>query len=480
MSPITTKMAVLAACTICLCNAGMGEESPSRPNVLFISIDDLNDVPSFMGTYDGAVTPNMDRLASQGVAFLNAHVQYPVCGPSRASVMTGMLPTTLGYATHPKDDRVQKRALELGGDTIPSHFKKSGYKIMAAGKLFHRHLPKGTYHESNGRGGWGGYPDGKKSYPFPGTGTDWGVTHQKESEMSDTRATEWAIQKLQESHEGPFMLMLGFIRPHVPWLAPQPYFDLYPDPDLIPLMPYKADDLDDVPDLSQKYNINTAMPKTDWLQKTNNWTPMMHAYLASTSYTDYHIGRVLDTLEKSHYADNTIIVLWSDHGYHLGEKGTTQKHSLWERSSNVPFIIAGPGIQTAVSKRAVGLIDLFPTLAELCDLETLDTWEGRSLVPLLEDPDREWNAPTITSWLGSNFAAQRDHYRYIRYHDGSEELYDHSTDPHEWTNLSHLEEYGALKAELSSAFPEIDNTPEKEVNAFIKKIARYKERHNSL
>ena len=474
LSALIKRLPLLAfAClTVSILN---GQNASKRPNVLFISIDDLNDIPAFMGSYSGAHTPNMDRLASQGVAFLNAHVQYPVCGPSRASVMTGMLPTTLGYTTHPADNIVQKRAEKLGSDTIPNYFKQNGYKIFAAGKLFHKHLPKGTFHASNGRGNWGEYPEGKRSYTTPGTLTDWGVTHEEESEMSDTLAAQWAIDKLQEAHEEPFMLMLGFIRPHVPWLAPQKYFDLYPKPNEIGLMPYQAADLDDVPPISKILNINPIMPRTDWLIESDSWTPMMHGYLASTSYVDYQLGRVLEALEKSPYAENTIIVLWSDHGYHLGEKGVTQKHSLWQRSSRVPFIITGPNIEPAVSKRAVGLIDLFPTLSELCGIEPIEVWEGRSLVPLLKDPGMQWDYPTITSWLGSNFAVQTESYRYIRYHNGAEELYDHREDPNEWTNLSERDAYTELKAELAKAIPTTDNSRKKDIDNFLKKLEKYRD-----
>jgi len=468
----------LLASLVCYGSLAVGNE---RPNILFISADDLNDVPTFMGTYEGAITPNMDRLAASGVAFLNAHVQYPICGPSRASIMSGILPTTLGYATHPNDNAVQERAQELGGDTIPNYFKQSGYKVMGVGKLFHKHLPEGTFTESGTRGGGfggfgGSYSKHKRNYPYPGTGTDWGVTDTPDKPMPDEKNADWLIQRLQQQHDAPFLLMLGLLRPHVPWIVRQEYFDRYPEPEKIQMMPYKADDLDDVPEISRKLNIHSAMPQTDWLIRTGKWNFMMHSYLASTTFIDDQIGRVLDALEASPYANNTIVVFWSDHGYHLGEKGTTQKHSLWQRSSRVPFIIAGPGIKPALSKRAVGLIDLFPTLVELCGIEPLDAWEGRSLVPLLEDPDKPWDHPVITSWAGSNYAVQTERYRYIRYTDGSEELYDHEKDPHEWKNLSALSEYDSLKQTLSKGIPTVDNSSPTHVKSMIGNINRYRDR----
>ena len=313
-----------------------GLEAQERPNVLFITVDDLNDMVGAYG-YDQVKTPNLDQLASEGVMFTNAHCQYPICGPSRASLMTGLYATTLGYIHDPSDDHVQKRGNELGVPSLPQFFKAEGYRILAAGKLFHKHLPKGVAHKSNGRGGWDSYKGGKRQYKTKGTLTDWGVIDKPEEEMSDPKAAAWAVEQLQQEQQQPFMLMVGFIRPHVPWLVPQRWFDLYPDPKSLTLPPYKADDLDDVPEISRKINIASEMPRTEWLIKEDKWHDMLHGYLASVSFVDHYVGEVLKALAASPYADNTIVVLCSDHGYHLGEKNTTQKHSLWERASSAPY-----------------------------------------------------------------------------------------------------------------------------------------------
>lgn len=441
--------------------------APAKPNVLFIAVDDLNDIPKAMGSYEDGITPNIDQLASQGVLFTQAHSQYPICGPSRASLMSGMLPTTLGFNRHPKDDAVHGKALQLGSSTIPFHFKENGYKVMAAGKLFHRHMPEGSYDLSDGRGDWGSYPEGKRNYTTRGTLTDWGVTHEEESKMSDAVASEWVVDRLEEDHNKPFLLMFGTLRPHVPWLVPQAYFDLYPEPEALTLMPYREDDFDDIPRRAREIAFNPEMPRTDWLIESGEWHRMMHSYLASTSFADYYIGEVIRALKNSPYADNTIIILWSDHGYHLGEKNTTQKHSLWQRSSHVPLIIAGPGIQPAVCERTVGLIDIFPTLASLCGLDDFKSWEGRDLTPLLQNPSLDWPYPVITTWQGLNTAVQSETHRYIRYDDGSEELYDHQTDPHEWTNQASNPEYNSIKTELARWIPMVDNTPKEKLEKFF-------------
>lgn len=432
----------------------MSGVAAEQPNVLFIAVDDLNDVPTFMGRYPDAVTPNMDRLAQRGTWFSRAHAQYPICGPSRASVMTGTLATTHGYQGHPSDDAVQERAGEMDTKTLPELFKDNGYHVMAVGKLFHRHMPKKMAHESGGRGGWDSYPGGKRTYLGKGTLTDWGPWEGPEEEMSDPKAAVWAVERLKKQYDQPFLMMVGFIRPHVPWLVPQKWFDIYPDPEKLTLPPYKADDLDDVPELSRMLNIAAEMPRTEDLIDKDQWHDMVHAYLASCTFVDHYIGEVLKALEQGGHADNTIIVLWSDHGYHLGEKNTTQKHSLWERSSHVPLIFAGPGIKPQqVCGRTVSLIDILPTLAELCSLPAQAAWEGRSIVPLLEKPEREWNYPAITSWEGNNVAVQTERFRYIHYFDGTEELYDHRNDLNEWTNLAGNPEYTAIKAKLKAHLP---------------------------
>ncbi|SHJ62247.1 Arylsulfatase A [Rubritalea squalenifaciens DSM 18772] len=434
-----------------------------KPNVLFIIADDLNDFPTYMGRYPDAKTPNLDTLAARGMAFQNAHCQYPLCGPSRASFMTGMHPLTLGYTTHMTDEALQKKAGQMGTSLLHSYFSKHGYKTMAVGKICHKHVPKGSVDLSGGRGDFSaGLGRLGKHWNVKGTSTDWAAAPEKDVQMPDYEAAQWAIERLQEKHEKPFMLMVGFLRPHVPWYVPQKWYDLYPDVNTLTKPPYRKDDLNDVPEISKKLNIDPRMPTTEELKLRGQWGDLLQSYLACASFTDHYIGEVLKALEDSPYKENTIIVLISDHGYHMGEKNTFQKHSLWERSSHVPMVIAGPGVKPGQSSKApVGLIDLYPTLLDLCGLPANAKNEGNSLLPLIQDPDLKWEHPVLTSWQGNNIAVQDEQYRYIRYDSGEEELYDHSKDLNEWNNLATDPRLDGVKKRLAAEMLQPKAKPER-------------------
>ncbi len=429
-------------------------QAADRPNVLFISVDDLNDFPTFAGRYPDAHTPNMDKLAERGMVFTQAHCQFPLCGPSRASVMSGLLPSTLGYDDHMRDDALQKRARQLGTELLHTYFQQNGYQAMAVGKICHHHVPEGSVAASGGRGSFaGGTGKLKRNWHQQGTSTDWAMAPAKDEQLPDHQAADWAIERLSETHDKPFFLMVGFLRPHVPWYVPQKWFDLY-EKDAITLPPYRKDDLNDVPSIAKEISILPQMPRTDWAIENQQWRSIVHAYLACISFSDHQVGRVLDALDRSDYKDNTIVVLWSDHGYHMGEKNTFQKQSLWERSSHVPLVIAGPNVPAPRRcDRVVSLLDLYPTLVEMCDLPANTTNEGRSLIPLLKQPDQAWPHPAITGWKKNSFAVQDERYRYIRYGDGSEELYDHQSDPNEWTNLAANGEHDSVKQALGKLLP---------------------------
>lgn len=445
MNPILFLVSLLAVLPLATFGAG-------RPNVLFIAVDDLNDFPTFSGRYPDAKTPNMDRLAKRGVVFTKAHAQFPLCGPSRASVMTGMLPSTLGYDDHMKDEALPQRAAELGTELLHTYFAKRGYKTMAAGKICHNHVPKGTVDASGGRGAFnGGTGDLNKHWNQKGTSTDWAMAPERDDQLPDYKAADWAIQQLNSKQDQPFFLMVGFLRPHVPWYVPQKWFDLY-DKSKLTLPAYRADDLDDVPAIAKEISILKQMPRTDWAIQTNQWRDILQAYLACISFADHQVGRVLEALDASPYRNDTLIVLWSDHGYHMGEKNTFQKQSLWERSSHVPLIFAGSGIESGRRcDRVVSLLDLYPTLVEMCGLPKNQRNEGHSLAPLLKDPTQPWSVPAITGWKEKSFAIQNERYRYIRYGDGSEELYDHNADLNEFENLAGKAEYEKVRREMSDA-----------------------------
>jgi arylsulfatase A-like enzyme len=437
-------------------STGPVSENKQPPNVVFIVVDDLNDFPAFLHGYPDAKTPNLDRLAERGVVFTRAHAQFPLCGPSRASFMSGLLPSTLGFDGHMQDAEVEKRVRELGTELLHTRLARHGYKTMAVGKILHNHVSKGSVDASGGRLPFNeGTGRLRRNWDVKGTQTDWAAAPERDEDLADHKSATWAVKQLQKKQDNPFFLMVGFLRPHVPWYVPQQWFDLY-DKEAIALPPYKADDLDDLPEIAKRISILPQYPKTDWAIENDQWRNILHAYLACTSFVDHQVGRVLKALEASPYRDNTIVVLFSDNGYHLGEKNTFQKETLWERSSRVPLIIAGPEVEVGRSDRVVSLLDLYPTLLDLCGLPANEKNEGHSLLPLLRDLQSEWSHPSIIGYRENSFAVQGERYRYFRYGDGSEELYDHHNDPNEWANLAADPDLRGIKQKMAGYLPQAE------------------------
>ncbi len=434
-----------------------------KPNVLFIAVDDLNNWLGCMNGHPNTKTPNLDKLASQGLLFTNAHCQAPLCGPSRASLMTGLRPSTTGiYGMI--DDNLIKSDNPATQDIIylPEYFKKNGYHTMGIGKLFHEHAPDSLFDESGGRvKGFGPAP--KQRFVWDGwgtanrenygrTSTDWGAFPEADSLMPDHRSAGWAIERLNRDYDKPFFLAVGFLRPHVPLYVPQKWFDLHPLEGL-ELTPYKADDLDDVPSVAKQINDLPMMPQTDWAIESGEWPKIIQAYLACVSFVDYEIGRVLQALENSKYAENTVIVLWSDHGYRLGEKGTFAKHALWEEATNAPLIFSAPNLPKGkVIDSPAEMLSVYPTLLELCSLPAYTLNEGISLIPVMKGETQE-KTIAVTTYGMNNHSVRTMEYRYTRYEDGNEELYNHKTDPNEWTNIAGLAENSEIKNNLEVYFP---------------------------
>ena len=417
-----------------------------KPNVLFIAIDDLNDWLGCMGGHPDALTPHMDRLAGQGVLFTNAHCQAPLCGPSRASLMSGLRPSSTGIYGMIDDNKIRSDN-DATKDIVflPEYFKNHGYHTMGIGKLFHRHAPDGLFDESGGRNKgfgprpeerfvWDGYGTSDRAL-YGRTSTDWGAFPAVDSLMPDYNSADWAIRRLQQDYDNPFFLAVGFLRPHVPLYVPQKWFDLY-DVNNLELPPYKKNDLEDVPPVALQINDLPMMPTTEWAIQSGEWANIVHAYLACVSFVDHQVGRVLEALKESRYADNTVIVLWSDHGYRLGEKGTFAKHALWEPATNAPLMFAGPGVPGGkVVNSPAEMLSVYPTLLELCGLPAYERNEGRSLVSAMRTDDEADDDFAITTFGMNNHGIRTKDYRYIRYEDGLGELYDLTNDPEEWDNI---------------------------------------------
>ncbi len=436
-------------------------EANERPNVLFIAIDDLNDWVGCLAGHPQAVTPNMDALASRGVLFTNAHCQGPICGPSRASLLSGRYPHSTGVYQQPTGNAMEKDRTHFDGQLLPQYFASHGYLTLGCGKITHGFSPQKAFDLFAGTfGGSGPKPKQRFHYhlpdvPFSGTQTDWGAFPDVDDKMPDHQTADWAIGQLGQDHSKPFFLAVGFVRPHVPFYVPAKWFDDFPLAE-IELPEVDAKDLDDVPEISRQIHEMPKYPTLSYLQANDNtqFRLAVQAYLACNKFVDHQVGRLLEALQRSDYHDNTLIVLFSDHGHHIGEKDRICKHSLWEEATRVPLIVATPGqANSKTCDRPVGLIDLYPTLLELCGLPARPQNEGRSLVPLLQDPKAAWRDAVLTTYAKDNHSLRGERFRYIHYQDGSQELYDRATDPNEWTNLADRPEHAETIAKFRKQLP---------------------------
>ncbi|MFC1762951.1 sulfatase [Planctomycetota bacterium] len=451
------------------------------PNVIFFATDDLCDWVGPLG-YAQAVTPNLDKLAQRGVTFTNAHCPGTFCAPSRSAIFTGRYASTTGcYTTQVYfQNRPELKPMQQA-------FKEGGYTTFGAGKLFHH--PAGyvdlrawdeffVRSEAQKRTGWPLNSWGNSTpktrgndipipEPYPNSVynrnrkpanrffLEWGaVPNEREEEMADTQRINWACNVLRQKHDKPFLLAVGLYAPHFPNYSPQKYFDLY-DAEQIKAPPYKEDDLDDLPPKIRKAKINRKRQHHERLEEIGAIEDAIHGYLAAVSYADAMLGRLLETLHTSPYHDNTIIVFWSDHGYHHGEKGDWGKHTLWERTTNVPFLWAGPGVKNdATIDATANLIDMYPTFIDMCGLPAVKGLEGTSLVGVLGNPSTAEDRNVYVPYLDpGGYAIINQKWRYIHYSDNTEELYDLRSDPNEWHNLAENEAYTAIKQALRRSAP---------------------------
>jgi len=452
-----TLFTVFLASTLLL---GSQAQDSKRPNVLMIIIDDLNDWTGFLGGHPQALTPHMDKLAEQGRNFTNAHCAVPVCSSSRVSVMSGVAATTHGsYELGPS---YQELPALTDVPTIQRHFKDSGYITLAGGKVLHhgfRDRLSGDIDQALGRQE---QARPKKTMNIPSGWSkawDWGAYPENDAEMADFQLAESAAEALQENFEKPFFMTVGFFRPHVPLYVPPRWFDLY-DAERITLPDNPMSDLEDLPKNFLGINDYAVAPTHADVVENRKQRSMTQAYLASISFVDHCVGVVLDALNSSPHAENTLIVLWSDHGFHLGEKQHWAKRTLWEESTRVPLLFAGPGIEPGETcPEPASLIDIFPTLIELCQARENPHLEGISLVPQLNDPATPRDRPAITSAYFGNHSIRTRDWRLIAYEDGAKELYDHRNDPDEFRNLADNPDHREIIEQLSQWLPQ-EATPE--------------------
>jgi arylsulfatase A-like enzyme len=446
----TWKMIDCLLAMILFC-CGQATAIAAEPNVLFIAMDDLNDWIGCLGGHPQSVTPNLDRLAASGVLFRNAYCAAPSCNPSRTAIFSGLPPHRSGlYQNMQKMREVMPQA-----ELLPKFFSRHGYWSAGSGKMLHYVIDPQSWDDY--------FPAKEKDNPFPRTfnpekrpvnlpragnwqyiETDWAALNVTDEEYGgDWLVTKWINEQMSKPSDKPFFLACGIYRPHEPWFVPATYYEPFPL-DSIQLPPgYKVNDVDDLPPTGQRIARNRYFAH---IQEHEQWKKGIQAYLASIHYADAMLGRVLDGLEKSPHRDNTIVVLWSDHGWHLGEKEHWQKFTGWRVCARVPLMIrvpkGAPGLLSGttaggVCDRPVSLVDLYSTLTELCGLPDKTDIASRSLVPLLQDPNREWPHAAITHLDNpQNYAVSTERWRYIHYGGDQEELYDIVSDPYEWTNLA--------------------------------------------
>lgn len=471
---LSTLMLVALVLLNTQCTTQKGKDSDQKdkePNILFIAIDDLND---WTGTLKGDLqgkTPHIDKLASKGMVFTNAHCAAPACGPSRAAVMSGIRPSTSGNYMN-KNSFTRNPILD-NSLLLPEFFQQNGYYVAGSGKLFHgAHFKE----ELQGRG-FDDYAPSKTQDLFPWIDRfsssrplkgfsggppyhDWGsyAPDVKLEDINDGKTAKWAQQQLLNGKlQEPFFLGAGIFQPHLPNYALQEYFDKFPLDEIELPKGYLENDLEDVPEASSKQaHINaTRCLKLD-IREPKQWKHAIQGYLAACAMTDDLIGRIIGALEKSNYAENTIIVLWSDHGFQLGEKERWEKFSLWERATRVNMIWVAPGVTKpgTTSVKPVNLLDIYPTLASLTGIKPPDNQlEGKDLSVLMKDPGASGFETTLTTFGYKNYAVRSEQYRYIVYADGSEELYDHQNDRWEWHNLANNLDYVNVKNKLSREIP---------------------------
>ena len=413
-------------------------ERDSKPNVLMIAIGDLNDWVEPLGGHPQSQTPAIQRIADRGVNFTNAHCQSPLCNSSRTSLLLSLRPSTTGiYGLAPWFKTVDRWKETV---SLPQRLKSAGYETYQAGKVYHATYGRGgaEFDHMGPPGGPGKTPPTKLIPPTPAGNNpwvDWGVFEHDEEDKRDYQVAQWSIDRLAEMPtDKPFFLACGFFMPHVPCHSTPKWWNKYDDATL-QLPPVLPDDRLDCSPFSWYLHWNLPEPRMSWLEHHDQHKNLVHAYLASITWADHCVGRVLDALDNSRFADNTIIVLWSDHGWHLGENNITGKNTLWERSTHVPLIFAGPGITPGHTNSPAELLDVYPTICDLIGIDAPSHVEGLSLVPQMQDLDSVRSRPAITDHNPGNQGIRGQRYRLIRYADGSEELYDIQNDPHEHHNV---------------------------------------------
>jgi arylsulfatase A-like enzyme len=425
-----------------------------------------------------ALTPNIDALAAKGINFTNAHCVVPACNPSRTALMTGQRPET----THQFENAGNFRNNAGGKEriTLAQFLQNKGYETVAAGKIFHVSAGNGAnpnpisdpiswnyqnrsetgirgdkdYLDEKGQAKWleGAMRsdfDTKREPSYLSHSGVWGIANEPKEQSGDWQNAQFCANYLKQKHDKPFFLACGISRPHAPLIAPKEYFDLYPL-DKIKMHELPQNDLDDIPSIAK---ANFSTPFTKLVRDKGQLKNAVQAYLASMSFADACVGEVLKSLENSQYKENTIVVFWSDHGWQLGHKDRWEKYSLWHQATNAPFIVYVPYQKGGTCHEAVSYLDIFPTLIDLMNFEKPSFLEGNSFLNQLKDPTKKRHFPAVISYPKGSHAVVLGDWHYIHYQDGSEELYNHKTDPNEFENIANNPDNQGIIKHLKGHIP---------------------------
>lgn len=459
---IKSKMSLIALLLV-IYTGSRAFAQTEKYNVLFIAIDDLNDYVTLLEGYPGLKTPNLDKFAQTALTFTQAYCAAPVCNPSRIAVMTGIKPTRTGV--YENTNAFQDSPEAVAATLLPELFKQNGYTTAWSGKIFHTRPNEerlnAMWDDMEGHdGGYGPIPT-EENVSAEITRPNW-FNYQAwegaDTDFPDVVNSTLTIDRLKQSYNQPFFMALGLYRPHNPWTAPQRFFDMHPL-ESVELPEVLENDLEDLPPIARQWAHSPV--KLDDLKKIDQWKPVVRSYLASISFMDDNLGRVLDALNNSPHRDNTIVVLWADHGFHMGEKKHFAKFALWEKTTHVLFMARIPGMTEGGQSRhqPVNLLDIYPTLVDLCGLPApKQSLDGESLVSLIKDENAERAQPSITYYQQGSVGIRTSDWRYIKYYDGAEELYDEKKDPKEFDNLAGNPTYDQVKQKLSKWIPETIQT----------------------
>jgi arylsulfatase A-like enzyme len=460
-------LALITTAMLSACSSEVTTDLVKHPNVLFISLDDMNDWVGSLAGNDQSITPSLDRFAETGVNFTRNYTASPGCNPSRSATLTGLHTYTSGMYSNYQDWRNVPVLQNV--QTIGQHFRNNGYYTAGAGKIFH-------YDQVDTLGWDDYYPSILKPMPddnFPDKRPanmppfkymynmfDWGPLAISDEDTGDFESVTYITEQLQKDHDKPFFLAAGIYRPHLPWHVPQKYFDRFPL-ESIKKPRVLEDDISDLGPVAKEI-ITRGGNYHKHVVEAGQWEKAVQGYLASISFADEMVGQLLQALEKSPYADNTIVVIWSDHGWQLGEKEHWRKFALWENVIRTVMMIRVPkGLEKMPKGSAQGiattnltsLLDIYPTLVDLCNLSKRNDFDGESLKAMLINPLEKVSRPVVSTYDYGSYSVRYENWHYIKYIDDSEELYKLDEDPEEWRNLASDERFAGIKRQLEGFIP---------------------------